>query len=206
MVATLLMGLTQYVVCPYDTMSYALLVLSFLLITRPFRFSFPLLVAAVVAGAMTKESTVLALSFFCAFHHANLLKFRRKELVQLLILVGAFVNTYALLRLLYGLNNRGQWQTVTLWLNLRDPFAWLGVASLPVLSYLLCVGTRHVKRCLLFLAACSPYIISMPVIAQVWETRLWVPVWLGLLCLARDIAGDSAPTAGRHVPEHAALS
>jgi len=198
MVAGLLMGLTQYVVCPYDTLSYALLLLSFLLIVRPFRFSFPLLVLTTVAGTLTKETAALTLSFFSAYNYRDLLVPRSRELRRLAILALVFATIYAGLRLHFGLSNRAVWHNVTLPLNLVDPFNWVGLAAMPVVSYLLCARSRHVKRCLLFLAASSPYIVIMPIIATGWEMRLWVPVWLGLICLARDLPGDSfPPTSGR---------
>jgi hypothetical protein len=204
MVAGLLMGLTQYVVSPYDTLSYALLLMSFLLISRPFRFSFPLLVLAVVTGTLAKETSALALAFFFAIHHSDLLKFRRRETLQLAVLVVAFVSTYTLLRVILGQNNREVWECVTLGLNLRDPFSWIGIAAMPIVSYLLCAGSRNLKRCLFFLAASSPYILIMPVIALGWEMRLWVPVWLGLICLAGSLPGGSSGTAGgANLPEHA---
>jgi hypothetical protein len=98
---------------------------------------------------------------------------------------------YGLLRLQLGLSNRAVWHNVTLRLNLADPFNWVGFAAMPVVSYLLCAGSRHLKRCLLFLAASSPYVVVMPIIAVGWEMRLWVPIWLGLICLARDLPGDN---------------
>jgi hypothetical protein len=75
---------------------------------------------------------------------------------------------------------------------------------MPIVSYLLCAGSRNLKRCLFFLAASSPYILAMPIIALGWEMRLWVPVWLGLICLAGSLPGGSFGTAGgANLPEHA---
>jgi hypothetical protein len=191
MLACLLMGLSQYVVCSYDTLSYALLLLSFLLIVRPFRFSFPLLVLATVVGALTRETAALTLSFFFAIHHTEILKLRGREVRRLAILVGAFAITYAGLRLYLGLDNRAVWHSGTLSTNMTNPFNLIGLAALPIVSYLLCAGSRNLKKCLLFLAASSPYIISVPLIATAWEIRLWVPVWLGLICLASSVPSDS---------------
>ena len=191
------MGLTQYVVCPYDTLSYSLLLLSFLLIVRPFRFSFPLLVLVTATSTLARESAALTLSFFFASHHTNLLRFRRKEVCRFAILVGAFAITYGLIRLHLGFDNGAEWDSVTLRLNLTNPFNLAGLAALPIVSYLLCAGSRNLKRCLLFLAASSPYLVAVPIVATGWEMRLWVPVWLGLICLAGDIPGnDSQTTSG----------
>ena len=60
----LLILLTQYVVSPYDNLSYFLLLLSYLLIVRPFRFSLPILLAVFVAGVLTRETAALTLSFY----------------------------------------------------------------------------------------------------------------------------------------------
>ena len=204
MVAGLLMGLTQYVVCPYDTLSYALLLLSFLLIVRPFRFSFPLLALTIAVSTLTKETAALTLSFFFAYHYRDLLVPRSRELRRLAILALVFVSVYAWLRLHFGISTRAVWYDVTLWSNLRDPFHLVGIAAMPIVSYLLCAGSRNLKRCLFFLAASSPYILAMPIIALGWEMRLWVPVWLGLICLAGSLPGDRSGTAsGASLPEHA---
>jgi hypothetical protein len=199
LVAVLLMGLTQYVVSPYDTLFYALLLLSFLLILRPFRFSVPLLALLMVVSTLARESSALTLSFFFARHHDRLLGFRRKEVVQLAVLTAAFAVTYASLRLWLGFDH-AVWQNLDLSRNLTSFHSLAGIAALPVVSYALCRGSRHLKSCLLFLAACSPYLVAMLVVASPWEMRLWVPVWLGLICLTNGVPDSEVPASGHSGP------
>jgi hypothetical protein len=190
--ATLLMGVSQYVVCPYDTLSYALILLSFLLIMRPFRFSFPLLVLVLVLSTLTRESAALTLSFYFAYKRAKLLQLARRETVQLSILLGAFLVTYTLLRLHFGFAN-AIWQDLLWRENFTNLYSLTGVLALPVVSYLICAGSPNLKPCLLFLAASSPYLVAMLIIGDCWEIRLWVPVWLGLICLAGNSPGKESP-------------
>jgi hypothetical protein len=195
----LLMGITQYVVCPYDTLSYSLVLLSFFLITRPFRFSFPILVFVLCASTLVRESAALTLSFYFAYHHAELMNFKRRELRQLGLLIGTFVVTYLLLRVYCGLNE-AVWQEVKLRANLTAFKTWAGIMVMPVVSYMLCAGSRKLKQCLIFLAASLPYLLSMVVIANTWEIRIWVPIWLGLICLARDIPNNGVQTVSDNAP------
>jgi len=189
------MAISQYVVCPYDTLSYALILLSFLLIVRPLESNLPILALVLAVSTLARESSALTLSFYFAYHHERLLRFERKELTQLVVLVGVFVATYGLLRAHFGLEN-ALWQRAMLHANLATPSNMAGLLALPVVAYLVCGGSRALRPCLVFLACSSPYIVAMLAIANTWEIRLWVPVWLGLISLAgtsRDILGQGKP-------------
>lgn len=185
MVASLLIGVSQYVVCPYDTLSYALLLLSFLLITRPFRFSYTILVLVLITGTLTRESAALTLSFFFAHHYTRLISKNSKELRQLAFLIAVFIATYGMLRVFLGFD-RAIWENVHLVYNLTLFRSWIGIIAMLIVSYLITAISPDKKKCLTFLAASSPYWLGMLVIADVWEIRLWVPVWLGLLCITRE--------------------
>lgn len=201
MIGTFLMVITQYVVCPYDTLSYSLILLSFLLIVRPFRFSYLVLLLVLVINTLSRESAALTLSFFFSYHYSKIISLNRKELRQLAGLVGMFFATYTLIRLHFGFDDHTLYQSVQLESNLRHPLGLAGILALPVVAYSLCAETRNLKRCLIFTLASSPYFLGMIAIASTWEIRLWVPVWLGLLILTRDIPNKSVQTTIDSAPE-----
>jgi hypothetical protein len=182
-VGVLLMGITQFAVCPYDTLSYSLLLLSFFLIMRVFRFSFPLLAVVLCVGTLVRESAALALAFYFAYRYDEIASFRRRALSELALLIGAFVVTYGLLRVLLG-SDQAIWQELTLRANLTHFMPLTGIAAMPVVAYLLCAGSKRIRQCFIFLAASLPYLLAMVMVGHTWEIRLWVPVWLGLICLA----------------------
>ena len=187
MVGVLLIALSQYVVCPYDNLSYFLFLLSVLLIVRPFSLSFVLLSLVLAVSTLARESSALTLPFYFAFHFRQGTKLNKKDLSELLFLGGTFLATYALLRVFLGSGDHPLYEDVRLVHNFRDLWGVSGILLLPVVSYLLCTGSRNKKRCITFLLASSPYVLGMLIVGRTWEARLWVPIWLGLLILTRDI-------------------
>jgi len=193
MVAAMLMGMSQYVVCPYDMLSCFLLLLSYFLILRPFRYSILILVIVLAAGTLTRESAALALSFFLAHNYSRLVKKKRRELLQLGILVAVFITTYGLLRVFLGFD-RAIWENVHLIYNLTQLRSWIGIMALLIVSYLITASSPDKKKSLIFLVTSSPYWLGMLFIADVWEIRLWVPIWLSLLCFMREASIKSRMT------------
>ena len=178
-----LMAISQYAVCPYDMLSCSLILLSFLLIVRQSQFGFPILVLIVGVSTLTRESSALTLAFYFAYHHRALLRFERKEMTQLGLLVVAFGLTYGLLRVFFGLEH-ALFRRTELLANLGSFTNVVGLVAMPVVAYLVCAGSGQLRRCLVFLACSAPYLVAMLAVATTWEIRLWVPVWLGLISLA----------------------
>jgi hypothetical protein len=195
MTGALLMGVTQYVVCPYDTMSYSFLLLSYLLIIRPFRFSLLMLIFVLIASTATRESAALTLSFFFAHHYADLALLKRRELRQLSLLTGVFVVTYGLLRVFIGFDE-AIFADMRLIANLSSFYSLLGIMAMPIVSYLIVTLSSNKRKCMLFLLASSPYWLSTMIIARSWEIRLWVPVWLGLICFTRGVPNKGVQATG----------
>ena len=200
MIGSLIMGSTQYVIAPYDTLSYFLFLLSFLLILRPFKHSFPLLILTLVVSTLARESAAMILAFYFAYHFISLKRLRRVEIGQLVVLIVTYLTTYFLLRIFLGFD-KALWQNINLGHNLTDGRALAGIAALPIVSYLLCVGKKNWERCVIFLVASSPYFLGSIVVARGWEMRLWVPIWLGLICLARAGPNNSVQATSRTTPE-----
>ena len=183
LVAILLIGLTEYVVCPYDTLSYALVLLTFLLILRQQKFGLPMILLALAASTLARETAVLAIPFFIAHNWEGISARRPRQLRHLALMAGVFAATYLLLRVLLGFDS-ALWQNVRFLENISSTRSIAGFLALPVVAYPLTAVSGSRRKSLVFLAACLPYWLAMLVVAETWETRLWVPVWLGLLSMA----------------------
>lgn len=176
----LLIGLTQYVVCPYDTLSYAFILVTFLLILKPFKYRLPLLLLALAAGTLARETAAVAIPFFIAHNWKDISRGEPRKLGWLGLLVGTFLATYLLLRVALGFDG-ALWENVRLLDNLSSLRCLLGFSALGIVAYPLAVMSGNRRKCLVFIIASSPYWLAMLFIAVTWELRLWVPIWLGLL-------------------------
>jgi len=182
----LLMAITQYVVAPYDTLSYFFLALgAFLTYGRQRPATVAALGAVVVLGALTRETAALIPAFYLAVHHRPLLArpFRFSiHLAGLIVSALCFVATYAALRLALGFEAAFH-QDVQLAYNLSNPF---GVAGLlffgAVLAVLLLSGPGR-REGAVFLLVSLPYSLFLLATGILWEIRLWVPVILALVVL-----------------------
>jgi len=181
--AILLIGLTEYVVCPYDTLSYALVLLTFLLILRQSKFGLPMILVALAASTLARETAVLAIPFFIAHNLEGISARRPRQLRHLTLMAAVFAAIYMLLRVLLGFDS-ALWQNVRFLENISSTRSIAGFLALPVVAYPLTAVSGSRRKSLVFLAACLPYWLAMLVVAETWETRLWVPVWLGLLSMA----------------------
>ena len=141
------------------------------------------LVAVVVLGALTRESTALILSFYATVYFLNFGFSRRKDLLELLLLSAAFLATYLWLRVAYGFDD-----AVHQGIMLFDSISLGGLIS--VLFFLstftfLVLDSKTAKMALIFLLFCSPYIIMVLLFGALFEIRLWLPLILNLAILVR---------------------
>lgn len=199
LVGVLLIGLTQYVVCPYDNLSYFLVLLCCFLTMRRVLYDVPLVLVLVLA-TLTREAAVVGLSFYFAYYFPQLRAFRPRHVITLSVLLAAFVATYVLLRV-YLASGQTFFQDVQLGLNYKDLMNLAGLIAVPAFAYAFSAGTRNVGRVWLFVLAASPYLVMSLVVGIAWETRLWVPFWLPLLVLAR--VGNFDETKAASEPEGA---
>ena len=178
--AVLLMTITQYVVVPYDTLSYFFLILAILLILQKGWASYILLLVVVTLATLTRETAVFILAFYVAVYYMPLLAKNRLHWQKLAGLLIAFGTTYFLLRLLINGNN-AIFQKILLFRNVTNPSAIGGILLFAVISYALINHSHNFHNSLLFLFLSAPYILMVIFVANPWEIRLWTPVWLVLL-------------------------
>jgi len=172
-------ALSQYVVSPYDTISYALLSGAILLILRPMKRNTLWLAVLLALATLVRESSALILSFYFAHNHNKVRNRDRKAISELIILSLEYILIYACLRLVLGTEN-ALVQHVHIESNLTWPRSLMGLLALLTISYISVSGCQKKTASVFFLFAALPYIIITLIAADVWEIRLWIPVWMGL--------------------------
>lgn len=181
--AATLVALTQYVVVPYDALSYLLLVVGMALArrTEDGRSSFALaaLAAVVVVATLVRESSLVLVAFWATLRLPALRRRERRALAELAVLAAAFAVTYLVPR--GATLARDQTRLVE---NLTGLLPLAGLALLVVVSGALVSVALDRRRSLRFLGLALPYLLAVLLVGEAWEVRLWVPVWLGLVLLA----------------------
>jgi hypothetical protein len=198
-----LIALTQYVVAPYDILSYFFLTVAAWLIVRGDRslWNPAALCMIVILATLTRETAVLIPAFHFAVHYKAILtkptsfKINKQQGIIILLAI-CFTATYIALRMAFG-SEQALFQR---WMTLEDftiyPIAGLTFAA-SILLLLFLSGEVTTEMTIFFIAA-LPYIASIPFIANPWEIRLWMPVILFLMILKMQALqsearqGDSA--------------
>lgn len=177
----LLMSFAQFVITPYDTLSYFFLALALIPCCKqqPSWGDHLLLAAVVVLGTLTRETAALILSLYFTVHRQKILSKRiTPELVRLLALVALFLLTYCALRWHLGTEDATH-KSFRFFRNIsNDPLPIVGglfFLAMLVPFFIDGIGNRHLK---VFLLASLPYWLMMFAVAYPWEIRLWVPIFL----------------------------
>lgn len=184
-----LMTLSQYVVVPYDMLSYFFLAVAAWLVVRGIREWWEILAsgAMVVLGTLTRETTALILALHLACNYRAILTIpvgmRLNHAQRTLVwLTACFVATYLGLRIAFGYE-RPVFETMIFPTGYDVStqigiLAFVGIAFLAGIVLLLFSSRPNVTGMWVFLLASLPYLGAMPFIATTWEIRLWVPVIL----------------------------
>ncbi len=189
----LLMAITQYVVAPYDTLSYFFLALgAFLTYSRQRPATVAALSAVVVLGALTRETAALIPAFYLAVHHRPLLARPLRVSIHHAALIFSalcFVATYAALRLALGFE-AAFLKNIQLAYNLANPFGVAGLLFFAAILAVLLLSGPGRREGAVFLLVSLPYSLFLLATGILWEIRLWVPVILALVVL--KVAGMEA--------------
>ncbi len=182
----LLMAISQYVVVPYDMVSYFFLACAFYLIAgKPDLRGAAALGLVVALGTLSRETAALIPAFFLASHQRRLLSrpFRWNAYHSTLVfLLLCFAATYLAARLALG-SGGTVFQSFRLWHNLGNPFSLAGLLFFAAILVVLLLDARARRECVVFLVACLPYLLFAVIVGQPWEIRLWVPVILSIAVL-----------------------
>ena len=188
-VILLTIGLTQFVIVPYDISSYFFLLLFTLVFMRYFDKSsgsaliLPLLL--IVIATLNRESSALSLSFAASVLLVRY-GFRKEMILPLVILALAFVAAY------FGIRFFSESFTTNdgnlLMQNCTDPKNWLGgMFWLVFMLFTLKICNHSTNRRLIlwFHIFSLPYIVMCFYTGILYEARLYVPLFITSVFLAK---------------------
>ena len=186
----LFLGLTQFVVTPYDNPGYFFMALGMFLFLK-YQSSgrimyFICLLAVILVATFNRETSLLILSFMAAIYFSGeRLKFSWIRKMTLPVL--CFLIPYLYLKFFHnGGSSLTEENKLAVNLDITNSYAIRGLAfGAFVLYFLLSVLKRNqAKPVLYFLLFSLPYIIIIHAVGVMIEYRLWMPVLLGGLVLS----------------------
>jgi hypothetical protein len=185
-------GFLQYVITPYDNITYFFIIISSLcfwkfLYTQNWLY-FVLLNLIIVISTLNHESSMINLSFILAIyftHYGLNLRWLRFAAIPLL----CYALTWTALRVfLYGIEPEVATGGLKLELNFLRLAGIIGLIF-PVIAFyfLFQLGQNPINKKSLwhFILMSSPYIIMIPLIGKTIEVRLWMPVIIGAVLSAQ---------------------
>ncbi|NRB38676.1 MAG: hypothetical protein HRU20_09455 [Pseudomonadales bacterium] len=185
---TLLMTLTQYVVVPYDTLSYLFLLIGIYLslFKKQSLLTQGLLAGCVVLATLNRETAFLIISFYVAQHHQKILLHNPLKGISTqqwvtVALSLAFLMTYFALRLYYGFD-KALYQDVQFFESLHIT-AVVGLLFLALLLLNLLLTSPVTPQMKAYLLTSAPYSVMILLFAMPNEMRLWIPIILPLIIL-----------------------
>jgi hypothetical protein len=196
-----LMVLSQFVVVPYDMLSYLFLAIAIYLVhagpTDPRRLG--ALCVVMLMAALTRETAAIILAYYFAVHFDLLVHPSRaasrtiSHRVALLILVACFLAVYIGLRLWFGIGESTVYHRTRGWRDFTENFTLVGGAFFVASVALALLHKRAQRTSMLFVIASAPYWIMIFAIANPREIRLWVPILFPLLLI--QLRGDEGTGA-----------
>ena len=184
-----LIGISQYVVVPYDTLSYFLLCIAVILSIYDNGTLWNLLglCTVVILATLTRETAAFILSFYFAINYKTILtkpttfKINQKQGV-LLIITACFIFTYVALRWVFGYDH-AIYETVVLSKNINQPNAILGMLFFISIALIIFITKAVTKEFSVFFVVTCPYVLFVLLFAEAWEIRLWTPLILLLIIM-----------------------
>ncbi|WP_374330740.1 hypothetical protein [Soonwooa sp.] len=193
-VAVFVTCMTQYVPTNGDSIALAFFLLGVffsLKFKKSKNFLYVILTAIVIfVSTFVRETACLNISFFAAFlvDFKNLKTLNKNVVVNVLILVLAFIIPYVLLRTMIIKQETTFFEGVYLKQNFTSPFNLLGLLYGIVGIWLLnkFIDIKERKSIFLnFLIFSMPYFAMVVLVGLFWETRLFLPIMIIAIIFAR---------------------
>ena len=185
---TLLMTVTQYVVVPYDTLSYLFLLVGvyFCLNSSQGIGTILLLALTISLAVLNRETAFLIISFYVAINYRQVLLHNPLRGISsqqwvTVILSAVFLITYISLRLYYGFE-QALYQDVQLFESFRV-FAIVGMIFMILIMLNLLLTSPVTSQMKAFIFTSAPYTLMIILVAMPNEMRLWIPILLPLIIL-----------------------
>lgn len=186
-------ALSQFVIVPYDVSSYFFLLLFFWVILKYLdnKSSGNLLLLAVILAVSTlnRESAALSVSLGATLLCARF-GLKKETIIPVAALAGTFLTVYVVMRLMAGIftTNDGSLllQNFTQPKNILGLLFWITFFAF---TLLISNGKEQTKNILVFHSLSAPYIVMCFYTGILYEARLYVPLFLTGLILAKISAG-----------------
>lgn len=170
-----IIAITMFVVTPYDMLHYAFIA-AFIYVVHE-NTNIAIMLGLIVTGTLVRETMLLVIPYYL-IHHNN------KKILNTVIMLSVYIITYLGIRYVYStgvpvidtISNTGiiilstvnRWQT------------WCGILFSLTITYMV---ARNNSNGIKYLVYTIPYLIYILFVAQLWEVRLWVPVWIGIITM-----------------------
>lgn len=200
-----IIAFSEFVVTPYDILSYTLILAILAVMTQKTAMQLPLSCLLVMLLTLTRESAVLALCIWVSLHwpqirNSLITKKYSQEIGSLLILVVVFASTYTSLRIFYGTDQAVSNGVITLqWRGIRT---YLGLLFLLSVHGTLVLSSWQHSSVRIFTVSSLPFLLANLLVGITWEIRLWIPFILIVTILkllentnsaAKNIGGNMKP-------------
>lgn len=188
-VAVFTIAITQFVIVPYDVSSYFLIVLFFYFllkyVEKNSNFNLIILVVILIISTLNRETSALSISLAATLLYSKY-GFRKEMIKPVLILTITFIAVYFGMRFLQEsfTTNDGNLllQNFTEHKNILGFLFWMVFFLLTIII----AKDQHAKRnIILFHVFSIPYILMCLYTGIIYEIRLYVPLFITSLLLAR---------------------
>ncbi len=182
-----LIALTQYIVVPYDTLTYACLFAAIYLTIdeKHNKFNVLALCLIMMIATLTRESSAIIISFYTAWHWTKISQMPvssiNKHQWGLIAIICTFIATYFGLRLELGFS-QGLFHEITINRNINISFYLALLFFVSILS-LFFLSEENSDICKRFLFFSLPYAVMITIVAIPQELRLWMPIILPLIII-----------------------
>ncbi|MBS4034795.1 MAG: hypothetical protein KGZ85_10040 [Ignavibacterium sp.] len=180
---TAIISISQFVILPYDVLSYFLISLAvLLLLVKKSIFTTMLLTAVLVLGALTRETIALIFPLYIVI----LLRKDEWEFnvnkSELFLFIIIFSAIYLGLRIIYGFESSFSGR-ISFPDNIISPQNLIGFLFM-ICTLLIFLFNEQTKRpALIFLTLSSPYFLLILLTGIMFEIRLFVPVFILLMII-----------------------
>ena len=180
---------SQFVLVPYDCSSYFFLLLFFWIllkyIDKPHVGTLLLLTLILIISTLNRESSALSISLAATLLYV-VFGIKKQGIIPIMFLAICFIAVYISLRFIFGSfkTNDGS----LFWINLTNPGGWIGFLFWLVFlgfSILIANGRKQINYILIFHFFSMPYILMCFYTGLLYEIRLYVPIFLTSLLLAK---------------------
>ncbi|CAI8920173.1 hypothetical protein [Chryseobacterium sp. IT-36CA2] len=198
LIMTLVSAMSQYVIVHYDNAAIFLLLCGFYFSFQYYHNGFSqkylyLLGGIIVVSTLNRETSCLNISFFGSLLLFNM-RLKKENILyfikSLFIPICAFILPYIILRFLFPQKSGDDYyifESITLGGNLtgiNHITGWLYAFTFIRFIYFFIPTIDNRRLANYFLILSLPYIIMICLVGILWETRLFIPLFYGLIVLA----------------------